>query len=523
MNTEYDVVVIGSGVAGLSVALGLAGSRRVAVVTGGALESGSTAWAQGGLAAAIGPGDDVRNHSADTEVAGVGVCDPDAVRTLTDGAPASVADLVRAGAKLDHSADGELALTREGGHHHRRVVHAGGDATGAEVSRALAAAIRDALVTVIENAVVDDLLIAHDALGVQVAGVRVRHAEATIEQISARAVVLATGGVGGLYVTSTNPAEVSAAGLGLALRAGASLTDLEFVQFHPTALRLPAGLGQIPLITEALRGEGAVLRDARGRPVMAGHHPLADLAPRDIVARRIDEVIAQGDDVGLDATALGTNVLRGRFPTVYAACRQHGIDPAREPIPVAPAQHFLCGGVRTDSWGSTDVVGLYAVGEVAATGVHGANRLASNSLIEAMVFGRRLASRLVLGLPPVARGAAEVTVPAPTVPASAIPEIRAMMTVHAGIRRSAAGLEAADDELEHMVRASGAPSTDAGNRWLAASAIVTAAAARRESRGCHWRRDYPATQDSWRRHLTVRLGADGRPAIDTIDRRRLSA
>jgi L-aspartate oxidase len=523
VTAEYDVIVVGSGVAGLSVARGLAGARRVAVVTAGALESGSTSWAQGGLAAAIGPDDDVRHHATDTEVAGAGVCDGDAVRTLTDGAPTSLADLVRAGAKLDHVASGQLALTREGGHHRRRVVHAGGDATGAEVSRTLAAAVQDGLVTVMDHTIVDDLVVSHSSRGPQVTGVRLRRADDSTEQISARAVVLASGGVGGLYETSTNPREVSAAGLGLALRAGATLTDLEFVQFHPTALRLSARVGQIPLVTEALRGEGALLKDSHDRPIMMGHHPLADLAPRDIVARRIDEVIAHGETVGLDARALGLDILRDRFPTVFAACQLHDIDPVHELIPVVPAQHFLCGGVRTDGWGATDVTGLYAVGEVAATGAHGANRLASNSLIEAMVFGHRLASRLVLDLPTVSPVVDSETAPAPAVSATALPAIRATMTEHAGIRRSGAGLAGAQAALNDLVEAPGPASADIGNRWLAASAIVTAAAARLESRGCHWRRDFPNPREEWRQHLTVRLDRDGRPAIGDIDQARLSA
>jgi L-aspartate oxidase len=523
VTAEYDVIVIGSGVAGLSVVRGLAASRRVAIVTAGALGSGSTSWAQGGLAAAIGPSDDVRHHAADTETAGAGICDDNAVRVLTDGAPTSLADLVRAGAKLDNVAGGQLALTREGGHHHRRVVHAGGDATGAEVSRALAAAVQDGLVTLMEHTTVEDLLVSRTSRGSQVTGVRLRRADNSSEQVTARAVVLATGGVGGLYETTTNPREVSAAGLGLALRAGAALTDLEFVQFHPTALRSSARLGQIPLVTEALRGEGAVLKDSHDRPIMAGRHPLADLAPRDIVARRIDEVIAQGETVGLDARALGPDILRDRFPTVFSACEVHGIDPVHELIPVVPAQHFLCGGVRTDAWGATDVTGLYAVGEVAATGAHGANRLASNSLIEAMVFGHRLASRLVLDLPAVPRIIDNETVPAPPVSATALPAIRATMTEHAGIRRTGAGLTAARTALSRLVEVRGPTSVDSSNQWLAASAIVAAAAARPESRGCHWRSDYPITREEWRRHLTVRLDCDGRPAIHDIDHARLSA
>jgi L-aspartate oxidase len=519
MKPAYDVVVVGSGVAGLSVALGLAATRKVAVLTSGVLGSGSTVWAQGGIAAAVGTDDEPRLHAADTMAAGAGMCGDEAVRTLTEEAPGRLAELVAAGAALDRDADGRLALTREGGHHRRRVAHAGGDASGAEVSRTLVAAVRRTDVDVVENATVLDLVRVLGRNGPQVAGVRVRSA-AGETTVAARAVVLATGGVGGVYAASTNPVEVTGDGLALALRAGASLADLEFVQFHPTALRVAAIAGQIPLVSEALRGEGAMLRDLAGRRIMTGHHPMADLAPRDIVARRIDEVMAGSGGVVLDATVLGASVLRNGFPTVYDACRRHGIDPATEPIPVAPAQHFLCGGVRTDRWGATDVAGLYAVGEVAATGVHGANRLASNSLLEGMVFGRRVAARLTLDLPSPVTGSAEAAVPMPAVADSDIPTIRATMTRYAGIRRTGQGLEAAAAVLAGLVgssRSAAGSSHDADNRWTVAAAIVAAAHARQESRGCHWRGDYPATSEHWRGPVVVRLDETGSPAAVPID------
>jgi L-aspartate oxidase len=513
----YDVVVVGSGVAGLSVALGLAGSRTVAVVTSGVLGSGSTVWAQGGIAAAVGNDDEPRLHAADTMAAGAGRCGAEAVRTLTEEAPSRLAELVAAGAALDRDGDGRLALTREGGHHRRRVAHAGGDASGAEVSRALVASLRRADVDVVEAATVLDLVRALGRRGPQVTGVRLRSAAGEMT-VAARAVVLATGGIGGVYAASTNPVEVAGDGLALALRAGASLVDLEFVQFHPTALRVAAIAGQIPLVSEALRGEGAVLRDLAGGRIMTGHHPMADLAPRDIVARRIDEVMAGSGGVVLDATALGADLLHTGFPTVYDACRRHGIDPATEPIPVAPAQHFLCGGVRTDRWGATDVAGLYAVGEVAATGVHGANRLASNSLVEGMVFGRRLAARLTLDLPPSVAAATEPAVPIPAVADSDTATIRSTMTRYAGIRRTGQGLEAAAAVLSGLVDSSvTGSSTDAGNRWTVAAAIVAAAHARQESRGCHWRGDYPATSERWRRPVVVRFDETGSPVAVPID------
>jgi L-aspartate oxidase len=516
----YDVVVVGSGVAGLSVALGLAATRTVAVVTSGLLGSGSTVWAQGGIAAAVGSDDEPRLHAADTMAAGAGMCGAEAVRTLTEEAPIRLAELVATGAALDRDADGRLALTREGGHHRRRVAHAGGDASGAEVSRALVAAVRRTDVDVVEETTVVDLVRVRGRNGSQVAGVRVLSA-AGETTVAARAVVLATGGIGGVYAASTNPVEVTGDGLALALRAGASLVDLEFVQFHPTALRVPGIAGQIPLVSEALRGEGAVLRDLAGRRIMTGHHPMADLAPRDIVARRIDEVMSgTGGGVVLDATKLGAEALRTGFPTVYDACRRHGIDAATEPIPVAPAQHFLCGGVRTDSCGATDVTGLYVVGEVAGTGVHGANRLASNSLVEGMVFGRQVAARLTLDLPPSVAAATELAVRIPVVADSDIATIRATMTRYAGIRRTGQGLEAAAAVLAGLNGSAGSAtglSADAGNRWTVAAAIVAAAHARQESRGCHWRADYPATSEHWRRPVVVRLDEIGSPAAVPID------
>jgi L-aspartate oxidase len=527
-DVDVDVVVVGSGVAGLSVALRLAGTRSVALVTGAALGGGSSRLAQGGLAVAADPDDHPASHAADTVTVGAGLCSPSAVGRLAEEGPLRVAELLAAGAVLDRDVQGRLELGREGGHSRRRIVHAGGDATGAEVTRALTAAVRSSPVQVIEHASVEEVLLAPGRSGRVAAGVRVRRGN-SVSDISARAVVLATGGVGGLFANSTNPAEVTGEGWGLALRAGAMLTDVEFVQFHPTALRAAATGHRLPLVTEALRGEGAVLVDGRGRPVMNGQHPLADLAPRDVVARRLSDVMGSGDgpdaDVYLDATALGDRRLREHFPTVRDACLRIGVDPAAEPIPVTPAQHFACGGVRTDRWGESSLPGLFAVGEVAATGAHGANRLASNSLVEALVFGARVAARLTLDLPDGRRGAVVDSPPAPVLPAGAAAAIVAATTTAAAIVRSESGLAAGEQTLRSLAAAPSSCTGDVGvgNRWLSAVAMIVAARARTESRGCHWRTDFPGPSTSWLRHLSVRLDPSGTPTVGEDWQERCSA
>ncbi|NSC23172.1 L-aspartate oxidase [Streptomyces albus subsp. chlorinus] len=546
---EADVVVVGSGVAGLTAALRCAaGGARTVVVTKARLDAGSTRWAQGGIAAAMGEGDSPAQHLQDTLVAGAGLCDEEAVRTLVTEGPAAVRRLIEAGARFDTSpTTGHIALTREGGHHRDRIAHAGGDATGAEISRALAEAVRARGIRTVENALVLDLL--KDEAG-HAAGVTLhvmgegRHDG--VGAVRAPAVVLATGGMGQVFAATTNPAVSTGDGVALALRAGAEVSDLEFVQFHPTVLYLgPDAEGQQPLISEAVRGEGAHLVDAAGVRFMADAHPLAELAPRDIVAKGImRRASEQGTDhMYLDARHFGAAMWETRFPTILAACRTHGIDPVTEPVPVAPAAHYASGGIRTDLWGRTTVSGLYACGEAACTGVHGANRLASNSLLEGLVFAERIAAVCVRGL----AGAKPVTPGAPAggaadgrtrgqepgqepsgpggpggrarlLPASARTEIQHLMSRGAGVLRSRRSLETAAAELaalaarpEEAPAAPGVDTWETTNLHLVAQVLVEAALRREETRGCHWREDHPERDDTrWRRHLVV-SAAPGEP------------
>jgi L-aspartate oxidase len=495
---DADVVVVGSGVAGLTAALRCAAAgRRTVVVTKARLDDGSTRWAQGGIAAALGADDTPEQHLTDTLVAGAGLCDEAAVRALVTEGPAAVHRLIGSGARFD-TAPGtdEIALTREGGHHRRRIAHAGGDATGAEISRALVEAVCTAALRTVENALVLDLLT--DAAG-RTAGVTLHvmgeGQHDGVGAVHAPAVILATGGMGQVFSATTNPAVSTGDGVALALRAGAEVSDLEFVQFHPTVLYLgPDAEGQQPLISEAVRGEGAHLVDADGVRFMVGRHELAELAPRDIVAKAImRRAHEQGvDHMYLDARHFGAEMWRNRFPTILAACRDHDIDPVTEPIPVAPAAHYASGGVRTDLYGRTTVPGLYACGEVACTGVHGANRLASNSLLEGLVFAERIAADIVSGTAPdpaygdggTDDGGADATatdgpgtrhdnspasapVPAPaSTPLRLVaPETRGavqrIMTAGAGVLRSAESLDRAAAALDRLHRDAAGPGTPA--------------------------------------------------------------
>ncbi|MYS36532.1 L-aspartate oxidase [Streptomyces sp. KhCrAH-43] len=526
---DADVVVVGSGVAGLTTALRCAAAGlATVVVTKARLEAGSTRWAQGGIAAALGEGDTPQQHLDDTLVAGAGLCDEAAVRALVTDGPDAVRRLMETGARFDTAEDGSVALTREGGHHRRRIIHAGGDATGAEVSRALVEAVREAALHTVENALVLDLLT--DAEG-RTAGVTLHvmgeGQHDGVGAVNAPAVVLATGGMGQVFSATTNPSVSTGDGVALALRAGAEVSDLEFVQFHPTVLFLGAGSeGQQPLVSEAVRGEGAHLVDASGTRFMLGQHELAELAPRDIVAKGITrQMQLKGTDhMYLDGRHFGAEMWEQRFPTILAACRSHGIDPVTEPIPIAPAAHYASGGVRTDLRGRTTVPGLYACGEAACTGVQGANRLASNSLLEGLVFAERIAADIVATRP---RAGGAVEADRGHVPLLA-PETRAaiqrVMSRGAGVLRSGESLAAADEALDELHRGAGHPTGtaeakpavpgveawEATNLLLVSRVLVAAARRREETRGCHWREDRPERDDAnWRRHLVVRLGPDG--------------
>ncbi|KAB2350809.1 L-aspartate oxidase [Actinomadura rudentiformis] len=535
---EADVVVVGSGIAGLVTALRCRPYGTVLLVTKALLDEGSTRWAQGGIAAALAPDDSPEEHLADTLTAGVGLCDEMAVRTLVTEGPGAVRRLIELGTEFDRTAEGEVALTREGGHHRRRIAHAGGDATGAEISRALLAALKESDIRVIEHALVLDLLTddAGRAAGITL-HVMGEGQPGGVGAVRAPAVVLATGGLGQVFSATTNPSVSTGDGVALALRAGAAVTDLEFVQFHPTVLWLGDGArGQQPLISEAVRGEGAHLIDHSGERFMVGRHELAELAPRDVVAKGIMTRMREtgASHMLLDGRHLGVRMWEDRFPTILAACRHHGIDPVKEPIPVVPAAHYASGGIRADLNGRTSVPGLYACGEVACTGVHGANRLASNSLLEGLVFAERIAAA-ISRTPDVSRTSAVPPAPERGVAEggalldpSVRGDIQRIMTLCAGVLRNAEGLTTAERELAAMAdgavrepAADGVRVAPCAEAWevtnlhTVATAIVAAARRREETRGSHWREDFPERDDAgWRGHLVTRLGDH---ALSTTD------
>jgi L-aspartate oxidase len=511
---EVDIVVIGSGIAGLTAALECRDLGTIMVVTKDEVSAGSTHWAQGGIAWVQAEGDTVQQHIDDTLVAGAGLCIEEAVRVLVTEGPDEVAKLINRGAEFDRDLAGKLELTREGGHMRNRIAHAGGDATGAEIERALIAAVTaDQGIEIVEHALVLDLIPAQVEPGEKpaVAGATLHVlGEGTrggVGAVHARAVVLATGGIGQIYAVTTNPTVSTGDGVAAALRAGARLRDIEFIQFHPTVLYLgPGARGQLPLVSEAVRGEGGLLLNSRGERFMVGRHELAELAPRDVVAKQImKEMAAAGvDHVYVDGRMLGEETWRIRFPTIWHSCRRAGINPATDLIPVAPACHYFCGGVETDLDGATNLVGLYACGEVASSGVHGANRLASNSLLEGLVFARRIAVKLQAEPPPRRPPAQDHRQPG-LIHRAVVPAMQQAMSRYAGGLRDAAGLDRCTGELVKLAAQSaaepGLESWEASNMMMVATSIVASARLREESRGAHWRDDFEGRREEWHGHL----------------------
>jgi L-aspartate oxidase len=488
MSEQYDLIVVGSGAAGLSTALGSGGALRVAVVSRGVLgQDGATCWAQGGIAAAVGPGDSPGQHAADTIIAGARLNNKSAVRWLAESAPDIIRWLLSLGMQFDLS-NGRIGLGREAAHSFPRVLHAGGDATGAELARALSqAVVRQPWIERHEFANACEIL----KRGPQVVGVAIRDRRGESVRLLAPSVVLATGGIGQLYRYTSNPVEADGSGLALAHQAGAELADLEFVQFHPTALAPmdDRAAPQLPLLTEALRGAGALLVNDHGVRFMVATNPQAELAPRDIVARAVWEQLSRGHRVYLDARSLG-DALCHRFPNLMQVCSQRGLDPRVHLVPIVPAAHYAMGGIRVDLHSMSRIPGLYAVGEAACTGVHGANRLASNSLLEAIAFGKALGERLgdIGPAAPITR------VDASTVPAMrsesandqmVLTRLRQIMWSEVGIVRTLDGLQAAHQQISLLERRclAGAPAL---RQLLVARLIVEACLRRREGVGAHF-------------------------------------
>jgi len=491
------VVVVGSGIAGLTAALDASERHDVTIVTKAELAESNTRYAQGGIAAAMFPGDSVASHVEDTIAAGAGLNDREAVEVLCAEGPDRVRELIRLGVEFDRS-NGELARGLEAAHSSARVLHAGGDATGAAVEAALVAAVRAAGIRILDHRFMAELERDDDGI----TGVVVIAASGVRSTLAADAVILASGGAGQLYSHTTNPSVATGDGVAAALRIGAVVADVEFYQFHPTSLALPGNF----LVSEAVRGEGAVLRGSDGRRFMEAVHPLAELAPRDIVARGIAAQmdLQGGAPVWLDATALGAEFLGQRFPSITRACLDLGLDWAAEPIPVTPAAHYWMGGIRTDLWGRTSIAGLFAVGEVACTGVHGANRLASNSLLESLVFAARSVRMLGEPWPEADETAPLALEPSTGEIAFTRDELQELLWRRVGVSRDAAGLtEAAETLATWRPRSATVADREDTNLLELARVVVAAALAREESRGAHYRTDFPSDSNSFAHHIAI--------------------
>jgi L-aspartate oxidase len=510
LTRRSDVLVVGAGIAGLIAALKLHPARVTVLCKTRLGKGAATDWAQGGIAAAIGKDDSPRLHAIDTQRAGAGISDRTIVEILTRDAPARIEELLELGAAFDRAEGGELALGREAAHQRRRIVKAGGDATGHEILKTLIEAVRvHPSIDVVEELTAIDLI----AEGAAVTGLHARE-NTTGERLEFRAdaVVLATGGIGRLYRFTTNPVEATGDGIAMAARAGALLADMEFVQFHPTALAI--GRDPMPLVTEAVRGEGAILVNDLGERFMVGLHPDAELAPRDVVARAIFEQLQRGRTVGLDArSAIGAK-FPAAFPTVFGFCIAAGIDPRVQNIPVAPAAHYHMGGVAVDEWGRASLANLWACGETSATGVHGANRLASNSLLEALVYGSRVAADIssanrrwesIAGDARTVRPARSRRRKPRTTAAQALSDVRNVMYSDVGLVRSEAGLTEALARIDDLAAEVGEATSELANLLVVGRLIAEAALARRESRGSHFRIDYPQADEAFAKRSFTRL------------------
>jgi L-aspartate oxidase len=506
----YDYIVVGSGIGGLYTALLASEHGNVLVITKGSIDDCNTKYAQGGIAAAISKDDSVALHVEDTIKAGGGLSDEEVVKILAKEAPARIADLVYYRVPFD-TIDGEIALTMEAAHSVPRILHAGGDATGEHIELALSRKVRDSRIQVLENFLATEILVDKG----KVAGIKAIDCRTgTEEEFQCRFLVLATGGAGQLFKYNTNSDVATGDGITLAFNAGADITDMEFFQFHPTALRMP---GVLPfLISEAVRGEGGMLRNAKGLRFMSEYHEKGDLAPRDVVARSIlNEMKKTGSDrVYLDVTHLPPHVISTRFPHIYSFCLDHGLDITETQIPVAPAAHYMIGGVKTNSWGETNINGLFATGEVACTGVHGANRLASNSLLEAIVFSRRIVERTANKVKDKAPNTEQIRnmqvslSQRPTPKILPVPGLAALQQLHwdkVGIIRDKEGLNQAAGVLagwqNSLPKPTDQPSYELSNLILTGRLLTEAACIREESRGAHFRSDFPETLPKWKCHI----------------------
>ncbi len=511
----YDYIIIGSGIAGLFSALLAKDIGRVLIITKSDINSSNTKYAQGGIAASIGRNDSPDLHFQDTMAAGAGLCDPEAVRILVGEAAESIADLIRLGVPFD-TLNGEIALTKEAAHSVPRILHAGGDATGEHVETTLSGKVRLSHINVLEYCLATEILMDGDRVsGVKVFDIR----SGSFEEFYCRFLILATGGAGRLFKYTTNSEVATGDGIPLAYRAGAEIVDMEFFQFHPTAVRLP---GVPPfLISEAVRGEGGILRNVEGDRFMPSYVQEAELAPRDIVARAIvAEMRKTGSDrVFLDVTHLPPSLLTTRFPTIFSFCLEHGLDITKGLIPVAPAAHYIMGGVKTNTWGETNVAGLFADGETACTGIHGANRLASNSLLETLVFARRILQRTASlknnDAAPCPQSAGTLELPRRDGVTSravlSVSNLQSLMWDNVGIIRSKEPLLLTVDTLAAWEKQIKEKQADRGSHELAnligtGRFIAEAALIREESRGAHFRTDFPQPSGSWERHVIFRKG-----------------